>query len=643
MTERFFSQNAWIDIATNYANFDAIDFSHDFPDFLDGNFRSGHLLTLLHEATHHWCLTTPVGTALAARTFRTYSNAAHAAYALQQGEEVESRHVDELGASALTAQMLTAFFVPLLEGLALYAEWRAFPSVGGVYSRPFDVYARFSGINQGVSEHPHLYRDLTEAAAGLAAGDRADVLRAWTTSDSGREAERLVTFRMTEELRTLRGRPAERKRLKQVFLSPMDPRTSGYQLGYLFVCALERLSWGGENTDRFMAYIREYFFHDYALASSIVDEQLGPDDLYSLVRQSLQAKVNKLIRGQAGGFDRLRAWGDNIRPASFENVTIDDFFGRSATEASGGSESDADPAYAAYVANLDAFCETAGSQLVPPLMLRNFLTAGRVLMPMGSKTFEVAALKEERLELRAADGVEMSIFAGDFSKLPNIGDQVSVTMMVNVASPGTSVAVRWEEGFEAVALVEDAISKPLIEAVHHSGERIRKIVSTGQKLIKSLHLQHDQGVESVEQATASFLNSDAVTLDIVQIYRAAIVMAFSTDHPPVVTSEWRQEAYSRFEPQGLRTIFEDRTHFALLLQVCGMPKGHYVDVARLRAWNVEGSDAELDRMVRDFYVAINGMQEADHDKAIEQLNAVASKSGLALFDKLTNGAWGSLV
>lgn len=643
MSGRYFSQNAWIDIATNYASFDAIDFSEDFPDFLSGKFRSAHLLTLLHEATHHWSLTTPVGTALAARTFRTYSNAAHAAFALQAGETLESRHADELAVSVMTSQMLTAFFVPLLEGLALYAEWRAGPSVNGIYSRPFDIFAKFSGINEVPDEDMHLHRDLVEAMAGKSGEERSDVLMAWARSEPGRQADRKMTYRMTEQLRSLRTRPAERKRLKQVFTSSMDPRLSSYQLGYVFVCALERLCWGAENTDRFMAYLRDYFFHDYALASAILDDQLDPDSLYSLVRQSLQTKVNNLIRNNPADFDAMRAWGDAIRPASFENVTIDDFFGRPAAEAGGGSDGDGDPAYEAYVGNLDAFCEAAGSVLVPPVMLRNFLAAGRVLMPLGSKEFEVAAVTADRLELLAVDGVKMSLFAGDFSERPSTGDQVVVTMMVNVVSPGTSVAVRWDENFEAVSLVEDAISKPLIEAVHHSAERIRQVVSAGQKLIKHLRLQNDEGVEAIEQATNSFLSSDAVTLDIVQIYRAAIVMAFATDHPNVVTSQWRQDAYSAFEPHGLATVFEDRANLDLFLQVCGMPKGHYVSVDRLRSWGIEGADAELDRMVRDFYAAINGILEADHDKVVEQLNEVAEKSKLTLFDKLSHGGWGSLL
>jgi hypothetical protein len=642
MSGRFFSDSASIDIATNFASFDAIDFSRDFPDFLDGNFSTKHLLTLIHEASHHWCLTTPVGTALAARTFATYSEAFQTARMLSQGESVPVPTARRLLQSVITSRMLTEFFVPLLEGMALYAEWRATPLTGGTYSRPFDIYNKFSGASLSVDPEDDAYRGLKEGLTDKTAQERVDVLEAWIKSDQGQQADRQLVFRIHLELRRLRADLFQRSRFRRVLTSPLDPRVSSYQLGYLFVCAMERLCWGAENTDRFLAYLREYFLHDYDLASAILSADVATDDLFSLVREKMQAKVNDVLVDTERAAERLRAWGERVTPAAFENQTVEDFFGRAKALPDGQDPESGNQAFENYKAHLEAFCSTAASGYVSPVMLRNFLVGGRVIMPLGTKAFTVSDEVGDRLQLNSDDGAELSLFVGDFGHRPSLHTTVIVSMLVNVASPGTSVSVRWDDHFEVVPLAEDTVSKQLIEAAYHTSEQIGQVVAAGQEVIGSLSLQDDEhGIESIEQIVSGFLNHDTTALDIVQIYRAAIATAFAAEIPPIMDAAWRREIYAAFEPEGLGTLLEEPADFDLFLTICGMPFTHYTSVERLREAGEDGSDAELQRIVSAIFEAANGISEQGHDRAVVQLRPIFERSGLSMFSPTTAGGWAS--
>jgi len=87
------------------------------------------------------------------------------------------------------------------------------------------------------------YRVLKEGLTDKTAQERVDVLEAWIKSDQGQQADRQLVFRIHLELRRLRADLFQRTRFRRVLTSPLDPRVSSYQLGYLFVCAMERLCW----------------------------------------------------------------------------------------------------------------------------------------------------------------------------------------------------------------------------------------------------------------------------------------------------------------------------------------------------------------------------------------------------------------
>jgi len=395
--------------------------------------------------------------------------------------------------------------VPLLEGMALYAEWRAVPSPGGIFSRPFDIFAQFA--RAGWARHgPDIVPDvedekLLEFLRTEDPVERQRIVREWMASERGRRLDREAVFNVITGLRFLRTEPEERRRLAKVLSLPVGPERGGYQLGYLFVCALEVIFAAHVGSDAMLAYVRDYFFQDYELAALILDEEIGYEELYSTLRKTLQSKVERLIASPDESRQALREWAESRPDAPVVVTDVDAFFGRdrSPDEEAGDLSEPGQAAFQRYTSRFDAFCLSMGADEIHALILRDFLLAGRVLMPLGSRDFAAAALDDDWMSLRADDGLELRIPIGRFSDRPAVGDTVIVAMLVNVASPGAAVSVRWGEHFEVLPLIDDPVSKGIIEKVYNAAEVIRGIISTGQDVIEHLHRTTIDGFEPIEK------------------------------------------------------------------------------------------------------------------------------------------------
>lgn len=637
MKDKLFSQSARIDIATNFASFDALDFTADFPDFLSGDLSIRHFLTLIHEATHHWCLTTPVGTALAARTLRAYHEAAYNAVLLRAGQDV-SRRPHDLDASLLASRVVTAFLAPLLEGMALYAEWRARPGDGGVFSRPFDIYARFSGALGKVEDPVGDYGDLVERLKERSPAEQDALLAEWVTSEAGAAANSAIVLRTVLELQFLRGRPDERARLLGVLSSSVDPRVSSYQLGYLFMCALERVTGAEGHTDMLLAYVREYFFGDHELAALILDEEVDPFQLYSAVRKFLQSKVDNLVRRPDATAAEVRRWGATVPIAPVVKTTVDHFFGR--------RENAVDPqdeGFATYTSRLERFCASCASEVISANDLRTFLVAGRVLMPIGAKTFVSEGGDAETRSFVATDGARLSVPAPMLVDRPAEGEVVEVSMLINVAAPGAAVSIRWDHGFEVLPLVEDTISRDVIRQAHEAAQAIQTVVTLGQEVIGNLHRPTQDGTEPVEAVADDFVFGDSTTLDILQVYRAAIVSAFASEVPPVITPQWRRSVFAAFEPDGICTLLGSQDLLERFMRSCGLPLGLRLDAERLRASGMAGEEVDIAELADRWFEAVNGVSRSEHQATLREAEGVFAAKGLELIARTASGELASMI
>lgn len=632
---RLFSTNARIDIATNFASFDSIDFTTDFEAFLQRKLGPEHLLGLIHEATHHWCLTTPVGTALAATTFRTYHDAALiAAQALGNGaQQFAHKRKDDLDRSIFVSRTVTSFFVPLLEGMALYAEWRACPAIGGTFSRPFDLLRLLSAGAEPSEAEQALSKRFWEAAEGQDQVAVQAVFADWLEQDDVRRVEQENVWNVMYALARLRMLPSQRKRLRHMFRSSMDPRNGGYQLGYLFICALERICNAHSRTDTFLAFLREYFFDDLELATLIVDDNYPMEHLYGEVRSRLQAKVFELVRDPAAAAARVKEWGERQRFTLPGNDAADDFSRYS-------SPPGQDEARAAYKLKIDRFCSSTASELVSSDRLKEFLTLGRVIMPVGSSEFICRAKNKDQLSLTADDGTEVVIPATVLASAPSIGDIVTVSMLVNVPSPSASVSLRWKDGFEALSITGGDISKTMIERFYAGSASIGFIVDAGQQAVGLLRRINPGGSEALEAFVDDYLDSDNVAQDILQIYRIPIVRAFSKEQPDVFDSRWRAEAFKGWQPNGISTIIEDSAALDDFLKICGMPVSIDLDHDALVEVDptVDGPTAE-----NELFELFNGCTLNEYKRIVQAMCDRFEASGLELFGKSETGRLASLI
>jgi hypothetical protein len=637
MPGQIFSQGAWIDLATNFASFNAIKFSADFPGFLAGDLGKQHLLTLIHETTHHWCLITPVGTALAARSFRAYHDAAYIAADSKIGKP--SRHVRQgpLDASIWASRTLTNYFVPLFEGLALYAEWRACPAEGGTFSRPFDLFHMLSGKTDVTRTHEGAAARLAQMGANLSDEERTELVQEWLTSDDARRVDAALIFEMVLQLADLRRNAGERRRFKTMMRSPVDPRYSSYQLGYLFVCALETLCNSHSNTDMLMAFLREHFFGDYELAALILDEDLPLPDLYTVVRERLQEKVFELVAAPDASADRLQRWGSGTEFLSVTRETVDDFFGRHSPS------SDDQPASELYSRRLYDFCRSVGSEVIPAQTIEEFLTAGRMLMPLGSSEAVAVGEEDNRQIFELDDGSRIGMATAEFGTLPGVGDKVTIMMLVNVAAPGLMVSLRWGDHFEAMSLADDSVSKPLTERVYRQSKLIVDVVEAGQSLIGRLLRIVGEGSEPIEAFAEEHLSSAAAAMDVLQIYRAAIVHAFTTAEPEVKDRRWRLEAFAAWGPNGVHSVLSDRAMFDDFLEICGMPLNVQVDGDHLVEVGIVENEANAQRISEELFEAVNSITRARYDEIADRSDAAFAAKGLRVFGTAPSGTRVSLL
>lgn len=631
-----FSESARIDIATNFASFDAIDFSSDFPDFIDGDLKVGHFLTLIHEATHHWCLMTPVGTALAARTYRTYHDAAYMAASIPAETPAEHARRAAFDASLIASRTLTNFFVPLLEGLALYAEWRACPDGTGVYSRPFDLFNKFSGARTR-SEQSREYLDRLSHELELVGANRIDaILQMKVASPEMQHLAYEGGLSYAMELRQLRAIPSERLRFERMLQSAIDPRRGSYQLGYLFVCALETISGSHGRSDMLLGFLRDHFFNDPVLAALILDEETGIAELYERVRDCLFKKVVALASNPESTARQVEAWGSAVPFAPIARSSADDFLGRTPS-------SEADPAAELYAERLSAFCTSVGSEIVPETMLEPFLILGRALMPLGSDEFAVTGASDGLVHMSTDKGLQISVKTADFLELPALGTRVRATMLANVMSPGTVVSLQWDEQFEIIAPENDTISKPLIELAYHQAEHISRIVQIGQDAIEHLHRVTPNGREPVEAAADDFLDSDETANHVLEIYRFPIVMAFTADIPRCMDARWRTNAFMAWQPRGVSTLLESPGLLRDFMKVCGMTVALHIGRKDLHELDIVKSTEDLDRIEAELFAVFKGVTQKEYHSIIAAAQSKLESRGARLFCQTQDGEWLSLI
>jgi hypothetical protein len=125
---RALDAQAWTDLVSNITSLTPTTTEDDpRPWFGWGQADPGRLSVFLHEATHHWCFTSPVAFAIAGLTLRARLGMVQALNG-ERHRDLEMSIVHDL----VRVNTAVALLRPLAEGLALFAE---FDAVSRIWSK----------------------------------------------------------------------------------------------------------------------------------------------------------------------------------------------------------------------------------------------------------------------------------------------------------------------------------------------------------------------------------------------------------------------------------------------------------------------------------------------------------------------------
>lgn len=251
---------------TNHTVFSSAELLKKLPEMIDpGNPPPDSLLpTFLHEATHHWCFTSTVGTTIAILAMRGRVNALRA---VEADTPQEAKVWEERASSDITrAEVASLLLRPLAEGLATFAE--------------FDLSA---SQHSPVVPPPLRWAMMFTARDQLTGSSTTRVRRRMNIAQSSDAA--LIEARRSEQVR----------RTKQaLLLEPLSCQAGdGYLAGYLVIKALWRYLQSHHDRfhepEVFLLKAYDLFYEDTEFARLLLDQsQSIPAALSSLAQQLLK-------------------------------------------------------------------------------------------------------------------------------------------------------------------------------------------------------------------------------------------------------------------------------------------------------------------------------------------------------------------
>lgn len=238
---------SWTDLSSNLTHLGAVRLADHLDELLHPGKGSPELtLGCLHEFTHHWCFHSAVGFAITGLQYRMTRAALSA----------DARAVDRIQRDAVAYQTVTAVLRPLIEGLALFAEFDAYTVRSPVATPPM-----LAAINLFSGKAPHILRPAADGDLAPMAGDRAATLA--------------MSLPISVHLRTIRISDAGIRRKVNVLARGLADDRDGYLLGYLGVKSMwrdlrRRCRRLYNETDLALAVLRGFFFEDRRLVEILL-------------------------------------------------------------------------------------------------------------------------------------------------------------------------------------------------------------------------------------------------------------------------------------------------------------------------------------------------------------------------------------
>ena len=215
----------------------------------------------VHEFTHHWCFSTPVGHALSVLYIRPYLNLRDrgTSPAESSDEDAGARYIS--GLDVVTYDMAVGLLYPIIEGMAMFSEFDVTPHLEGeVYSLPLHFTALL------YIGHPGTDEDLDTAISKFLLGQRS-------------------SSHMVESKAILLAHPLRRV-------------GEGYLAAYLMIKQL-RLKLAAQDerlwhADVFLRFLHQYIFCDLGLVARLLEPDDGTHDRYQTVANAFNDRMTRL-------------------------------------------------------------------------------------------------------------------------------------------------------------------------------------------------------------------------------------------------------------------------------------------------------------------------------------------------------------
>ncbi|MEV6560789.1 hypothetical protein AB0M22_34065 [Nocardia sp. NPDC051756] len=276
---------SWTDLSSNLTHLGAVRLADHLDELLHPGKGSADLtLGCLHEFTHHWCFHSAVGFAITGLQYRMTRAALSG----------DARAVDRIQRDAVAYRTVTAVLRPLIEGLALFAEFDA----NSVRS-PMATAPMLAAINLFSGRAPHILGPTADGDLAPLVGDHAATLA--------------MSLPISAHLRMIRVSDAGIRRKVNVLATGLAEDRDGYLVGYLGVKSMwrdlrRRCHRLYTETDLVLAVLRGFFFEDRRLVEILLGT--GEKDMGKLANRivdQVAGRVRELAHMTDADVSRIEA------------------------------------------------------------------------------------------------------------------------------------------------------------------------------------------------------------------------------------------------------------------------------------------------------------------------------------------------
>lgn len=297
--------------------------------FLGTNLPPKLFFPLVHESTHHWTYLSGVGSLL-----YFYLVKAHTSVLSLKDTKPLDITTDvkwDIMSDYLRYEVLTKVYEPLSEGMALYAEYDAYPTdTEAIPNHLVRACFMFSGKNYKTS-------DITM-----------------------QEREKIYTDFLIRH-RIITGKGIERK--KDLLISSLDIKESPYLSGYKLLKNIQRII-GKINSkfldnNLFLYFIKEFFFNDTELIELLLDDTIKDEFIYPQVVNHFQKRLKEAIYIDSTYIDNFEEKIVPAKSSSLFGSTIIDY--------------ETNPTFLKLGNTIDSYAEKKDQFQVDAFLMRSFL------------------------------------------------------------------------------------------------------------------------------------------------------------------------------------------------------------------------------------------------------------------------------